>query len=427
MQNTQTPELPSFEQARALVEAYARKLALPAVEEVPLLDSDGRIVAEEILANRDFPPFARATRDGFAVRAGDVQTVPAKLKIVAEIAAGNSSSRSIGAGEAAEIMTGAPLPAGANAVVMVEYTRREGEFVIVERSARPTENFVPRGAEAPAGERLVAARSRMNPAAIAIAASVGNASLKVYRKPVVAILATGDELVEVREQPGAAQIRNSNSYSIAAQVRRAGGEPRIQPIVRDREDSIREAVQSAKTADLLILSGGVSMGKYDLVEKVLGAEGAQFHMTGARIQPGKPIVFGTLPGRDRDLHPSKPKAGLPGTPELPFFGLPGNPVSTMVTFDLFVAPVLAALGGAATASLRFAHAKLGEDFKVAPGLTRFLPALLSGNAQESRVTVVPWHGSGDLAAIVRANCYLVVPPDATVLSHDAYVTVLLKD
>jgi molybdopterin molybdotransferase len=412
MQKTQTPELPSFEQARALVEAYARKLALPAGEKVGLLDSEGRVLAEEIRADRDFPPFARATRDGFAVRAMDLQRVPAKLKVVAEIAAGNSSRSSVNAGEAAEIMTGAPLPADTDAVVMVEYTRREGAFVIVERAVRAGENFVPRGAEASSEELLVAARSRMKPAAMAIAASVGKSSVKVYRKPVVAILATGDELVDIGEQPGAAEIRNSNSYSIAAQVCRAGGEPRIQPIVRDREESIREAVRAAKAADLLILSGGVSMGKYDLVEPVLAAEGAQFHMTGARIQPGKPIVFGTLPVSDR---------------ELPFFGLPGNPVSTMVTFDLFVTPVLAALGGAAEFPLRFAHAKLHEDFKVAPGLTQFLPAVLSGNVQESRVTVVPWHGSGDLAAIVRANCYLVVPPEATMLGRDACVTVLLKD
>lgn len=409
MTKTQTAELPSFEQARALVRAYASKLPLPETEEVVLLDGDGRILAEEIRADRDFPPFARATRDGFAVRAGSGAV---NLRVVAEVAAGKSSSRSIGAEEAAEIMTGAPLPTGADAVVMVEYTRREGEFVRVERAVKPGENFVPRGAEAASGELLVGVRSRMNPAAIALAASVGKASLKVYRKPIVAILATGDELVEVTEQPGPAQIRNSNSYSIAAQVRRAGGEARIQPIVRDQEESIRESVQAAKSADLMVLSGGVSMGKYDLVEQVLEKEGAQFHMTGARIQPGKPIVFGTLPRGNRDL---------------PFFGLPGNPISTMVTFDLFVTPILSALGGAATAELRFAHARLSEEFKVAPGLTRFLPARISGNAQESRVEVVPWHGSGDLAAIVRANCYLVVPPDAPLLARDAIVTVLLKD
>jgi molybdopterin molybdotransferase len=412
MTDTAKPELPSFEEARAIVEAYARSLPLPALEEVALLDADARILAEEIRADRDFPPFARATRDGFAICTSDLRSVPAKLKVVGEIAAGSSVSLKIHAGETAEIMTGAPLPDGADAVVMVEYTRREGEFVIVDRSVKAGENFVPRGAEAAAGELLVTSGSRMNPAAIAIAASVGKASLEVFRKPVVAILATGDELLELHENPGPAQIRNSNSYSIAAQVRRAGGEVRILPIARDQEESIRDGIRAAKSADLLVLSGGVSMGKHDLVEQVLEAEGAQFHMTGARIQPGKPVVFGTLPREGR---------------ELPFFGLPGNPISTMVTFDLFVALVLAALGGAASAPLRFLRVKLNEDLKTSPGLTRFLPASLSATAIESRVEVVSWHGSGDLAAIVRANCYLVVPPEATMLPHDSYASVLLKD
>jgi molybdopterin molybdotransferase len=405
-------ELPTFAEARALVEKYARGISAPSSEKVPLVEGDGRLLAEEICADRDFPPFPRATRDGFAVRASDVQQPPAKLKVVGEIAAGSSKSVAIGEGEAAEIMTGAPLPLGADAVVMVEYTRRSGEIVEIERSIKAGENFVPQGAEAAAGQLLLPARSRLNPAGIAVAASVGKGSLHVYRKPVVAVLATGDELVEVNEKPGVAEIRNSNSYSVAAQVRRAGGEPRILPIVRDNETAIREAIQAAKTADLIILSGGVSMGKYDLVEQVLSAEGAQFHMTGARIQPGKPIVFGTLPRTQGDL---------------PFFGLPGNPISTMVTFDLFVAPVLNALGGGHMLPLRFAQSKMLEDLKVAPGLTRFLPAVLERTASETQVAVIPWHGSGDLAAIVRANCYLVVPPEATLLSRDSYVTVLLKD
>lgn len=402
----------SFEEACALVERYASELTLPDMEELTLLDCDGRVLAEDVHADRDFPPFARATRDGFAVRASDVAVVPQKLKMVGEVAAGAASASHVQVGEAVEIMTGAPLPEGADAVVMVEYTRRDGASVSIERSVKSGENFVPRGVEAHAGELLLTSRSRLNPAAIAIAASVGKDALKVFHKPVVAIVATGDELVEVHERPGAAQIRNSNSYSLAAQVVRAGGEPLVLPIARDRKDSIRDAIHEAKSAELLIFSGGVSMGKYDLVEQVLASEGAEFHMTGARIQPGKPVVFGTVPGEGHAL---------------PFFGLPGNPISTMVTFDLFVAPVLSVLGGGRPPALRFAHAKLEEDFKVAPGLTRFLPAILTGTTAESRVALIPWHGSGDLAAIVRANCYLVVPPEVNLLAHDGYVTVLLKD
>ncbi|HEY3927687.1 MAG TPA: gephyrin-like molybdotransferase Glp [Candidatus Koribacter sp.] len=405
-------ELPTFAEARALIDDYAVRIAPLPTEIVELSQADHRVLADDLHADRDFPPFPRATRDGFAVRSADVQSIPAKLKVIAEIAAGSAITKPLHAGEAAEIMTGAPLPDGADAVIMVEYSHHETEIVTLERTAHAGDNFVPRGAEAEAGALLISAGTRLNPAAIAIAASVGNAELQVFRRPVIAILSTGDELVELRERPGASQIRNSNSYSLAAQVRRAGGSPRILPIARDRESSIRDGVNAAKSADLLVLSGGVSMGKYDLVEQVLAAEGAQFHMTGARIQPGKPIVFGTLPRAAR---------------ELPFFGLPGNPISTMVTFDLFVTPVLNALSGAKSSPLRFAHARLGEDLKVSPGLTRFLPAVLTSAVDHATVTPVPWHGSGDLAAIVRANCYLVVPPEATALARDSYVTVLLKD
>jgi molybdopterin molybdotransferase len=409
----QTSELLSFAEARALVEAYAVKLPRGRVEECALIHCDGRVLAREVRADRDFPPFSRATRDGFAVRAADTAGIPTRLTVVGEIAAGSRTAITIAAGQAAEIMTGAPLPEGADAVVMVEYTEGEGDSVTVRRAVRSGDNFVPRGAEANAGAPLLSPGTRFNPAAIAVAASVGVTSAEVYQKPVVAILATGDELVEVGEHPGTSQIRNSNSYSIAAQVRRAGGEPLLLPIARDNEPSIRAAVAEASSADLLLLSGGVSMGKYDLVEQVLSSEGARFHMTGAKIQPGKPIVFGTFSRQ--------------GSGELPFFGLPGNPISTMVTFDLLVTPVLSALGGSTAAPLRFAHAELEEDLKVASGLTRFLPATLSGSISGSRVAVVPWHGSGDLTAIVRANCYLVVPPEATLLTRGSYVSILMKD
>ena len=407
-----TPQLLSFDEARAIVEAFAAALRRPEAEAVALSHCDGRVLAEDIRADRDFPPFPRATRDGFAVRSADLGTVPAQLNVTGELAAGSESNLAIEPGEAAAIMTGAALPRGADAVVMVEYTRSERSVVTIERSARSGENFVPQGAEAEAGELLLSAGYRLNPAAIAIAASVGVTSPTVFRRPLVAILATGDELVEADQLPRTTQIRNSNSHSIAAQIRRAGGEPLILPIAPDEERAITASLDAASSADLLLLSGGVSMGKYDLVEQALAAKGARFQITGAKIQPGKPIVFGTLP---RDAN------------ELPFFGLPGNPISTMVTFDLFVDPVLSALGGAQPSTLRLAHAKLAEDFKTAPGLTRFLPASLSGSLLESRVSLIPWHGSGDLAAIVRANCYLVVPPEITTLTRDSFVSVLLKD
>jgi molybdopterin molybdotransferase len=219
----------------------------------------------------------------------------------------------------------------------------------------------------------------------------------------VAIVATGDELVELDQQPLPQQIRNSNSYSMAAQVTAFGAEPVRLPIARDERSHLEGVIRSALDADLLLLSGGVSMGKYDLVEEVLMDLGAEFFFSGALIQPGKPVVFGRLP-------------------QVPFFGLPGNPVSTMVTFLLFVQPLLGALCGEREPGPRFALARLASEVRVKTGLTRFLPAVLNG---ESTVEPVLWQGSGDLAATSRANCYLMVPPDVPYLAAGETVTVLL--
>jgi molybdopterin molybdotransferase len=441
----------SFEDAYEVVREHCQQILKAGdrpSEEVLLLHAVGRVLAEPVLADRDFPPFPRATRDGFAVRADDLARGMALLRVVGQVRAGDSYDLPVGSGEAVEIMTGAAVPVGADAVVMVEYTQRktqetnhEGtetesenrgsiadddhildiaghvepesadkrieDLVEVHRAVTSGENVVPAGAEAHAGQELLPRGVRLGPAQIALAAAAGKASVKVYRKPKVAILSTGDELVEVAEKPGPSQIRNSNSYSLAALVAECGGEPVQLPIAADEEGKLMELIQEGLKADMLLLSGGVSMGKFDLVEQALKMLGAKFSFTGAMIQPGKPVVFGEV-----------------GT--IPFFGLPGNPVSVMVTFELFARQIVEALSGAQPERLKSAKAKLRKEFKTKTGLTRFLPAKLDGGLDDPEVEVVPWQGSGDMLAAARANCYLVVPPDREKLAKGEMVTVVLR-
>jgi molybdopterin molybdotransferase len=444
----------SFEEAYEVVCEYCRRILKAGdrpSEEVLLLQAAGRVLADPVVADRDFPPFPRATRDGFAVRADDLANGKTLLRIVGQVKAGDSYDLPVASGEAVEIMTGAAVPAGADAVVMVEYTetksqeldhkadeephgdqsenravigddqilditndekarpqeKRTEEFVEIQRAATTGENIVPAGAEARIGQELLPRGVRLGSAQIALAAAAGKASLKVYSKPRVAILSTGDELVEVAEKPGPSQIRNSNSYSLAAMVAECGGEPLQLPIARDESGKLTELIQEGLKADMLLLSGGVSMGKFDLVEQALQSLGAQFFFTGALIQPGKPVVFGEVGS-------------------VAFFGLPGNPVSVMVTFELFARQVVEALSGAEPSRLKSAHAKLKKDFKTKTGLTRFLPASLSGGLYDAEVEVVQWQGSGDMLAAARANCYLVVPPDREKLARGEMVTVVLR-
>ena len=406
-------KLLSFGDARRLVEEYALTLSPTQLELVSLPDSYGLVLAEDLRADRDFPPFPRSTRDGFAVRATDVKTAPTQLRCIGEIKAGASFEESavrVREGECVEIMTGAPVPAGADAVVMVEFTERNGDSIAVQRSVTAGDNVVAKGAEAQRGAVMVSRGSRVNHTIIAIAAAIGCAEIAVARRPRVAILATGDELVDINLRPGPNEIRNSNSYSLAAQVQAAGGEPIILPVARDEAGELALLLRKGLEAELLLITGGVSMGKYDLVEQVLASLGARVFFTGAQIQPGRPVVCGEV------------KAAARFTP---FFGLPGNPVSTMVTFHLFARPLLDALSGARPQPLNFAQARLKSDFNTRTGLTRFLPARLQGTHERPEVELLRWHGSGDLMAASQANCYIVVPPEQDRFCAGDAVTILL--
>jgi len=403
----------SFEEARHLVEQQAVGVCPGEVETLDLLAGLGRVLAEGIMADRDFPPFARATRDGYAVRAADLAQVPARLEVLGEVKAGDwpePGRCSVGRGQAVGIMTGAPLPVGADAVVMVEYTAAAGTVVEIQRSVKPGENFVPRGAEARAGDLMLDRGRRLDHAAIAMAASAGNSRVQVFRKPRVAVLSTGDEVVEIDATPGPAQIRNSNSYSLAAQVQNAGGEAVRLAIAPDERGRLRKLIEEGLSCDLLLLTGGVSMGKYDLVVQVLGELKAEFYFTGAAIQPGRPVVFGSCSAQHKKY----------------FFGLPGNPVSTMVTFELFARPMIEGLTGMTPQRLIFLRARLKSEIRTKTGLKRFLPAVLSGEFENAEVELARWQGSGDMAALARANCYVVISPERERIEAGEWVPVLMR-
>lgn len=387
-----TPSVLSYEGAARVVREHAAGIRASRTETAALLASVDRTLAEPVIADRDQPPFARSTRDGFACRSSDLERrVP--LAIAGRLRAGEAwTGPPLQYGQAIEIMTGAPVPEGADCVLMVEHTSVEAGRVTPTRTLHAGENIVAAGAEARCGATLIEPGTRIGPQHIALAAACGYENLTVYAKPRVAILATGDELVPVGHRPLPHQIRNSNSYSLAAQVARQGAVPVIHPAVRDSLEETGIAIRSALGCDLLLLSGGVSMGKYDFVEQALTGFGAEFYFTGARIQPGKPVVFGRIPKE-----------------KLYFFGLPGNPVSTLVTFALFAGPMLAALCGRREAGPEFGQAKLAEAVTGKPNLTRFLPARIESDARGASIRPVAWQGSGDQSAAAKTNGFLVVP------------------
>ena len=431
----QQSKILSFEEARGVVDAHASGLHPRGRELLDLLQCGGRVLAEPLHADRNFPPFPRATRDGYAIRAADIQHPPAPLEIIGEIKAGDSPEQmpQLETGKAVAIMTGAAVPEGTDAVVMLEHTSRDNTKLQVLRDAQPGENVVPAGAEATRGTLLLSSGTKLDYAAIAVAASVGRARLVVHARPRVAVLSTGDELVDVDVPPGPHQIRNSNAFSLAVQIEAAGGEPALLPIAPDEPHRLRELLTEGLESDLLLISGGVSMGKYDLVEQVLVELRAEFFFTGARIQPGKPIVFGRVPcGAEHalqdHLQAGTPASGLEEqarqTTAKYFFGLPGNPISTMVTFELFARPMIEALAGMTARPLLFTHAKLKCPVRTKTGLKRFLPAKLSGEFENAEVELVKWQGSGDIAAVARSNCFLVIPPDREGIEPGEWVPVL---
>ncbi len=392
----------TFLEARGLVFSLVRAHSTkPAIEIVALSDCAGRVLAADIAADRDYPPFNRSVRDGFAVRSCDV---PGRVRVVGEVRAGGNFSGSVGPGETVEIMTGAPVPEGADAVVMVEHcTRHEDGTVETVQTVTAGSNIALAACEARAGSTVLTRGSRIDYASVAWLATTGHHEVTVYARPRVAIVATGDEIVPVTEIPAVHQIRNSNAHSLAAQIRRAGGEPVMLPVARDDKDATAALIAQGLEADLLVLSGGVSAGRYDFVEAALAECGAEFYFDRVRIQPGQPLVFGKARGKF-------------------FFGLPGNPASTMVTFELFARAALELLSGANEAPLPMTLARLTRPLRHKPGLTRFLPATISC----TEVTPVDWQGSGDVPSIAKANAFLVAEPERGEYAAGDLIPVILK-
>jgi molybdopterin molybdotransferase len=396
----------SYSDARQKVAEVAGALQRPLLRaQIEIEEAFGRTLAAPVLADRDYPPFNRSTRDGFAVRSEDARAPGARLECVGELRAGGRFDSAVQAGQCVEIMTGAAMPQGADAVVMIEHTRREGRAVVLERAAAPGDHIVPRGTEARAGALLVPEKTRLGYAEMALAAQAGATRLEVFKAPRLAILSTGDEVVNARATPGPLQVRNSNGISIETLARTAGAETLQLGNAPDEKTALRVAIERGLEADILVLSGGVSMGKYDLVEQVLADLGAEFFFTGVSIRPGRPAVFAVCQGKL-------------------VFGLPGNPVSTMVTFELFVLPAIDVLSGAVARPLPIFRAKLATRAREKGPITHFLPARIEWQGAEARVSQLPWQGSGDIVALALANGFLVIGPERSEIEPGDWVDVL---
>jgi molybdopterin molybdotransferase len=380
----------------------------PPKETLPLEAVRGRILAEDVPADRDYPPFHRSTRDGFAVRSKDLLSIPADLDCVGEVAAGRHYTKPVGVGECVSIMTGAPLPDGADSVVMVEHTNREASSVRVLRSVERFENVVRQGSEAAKGAIVLRGGRKLGSGEIGLLASLGVANPIVFRQPRVAILTTGDELVPVDGHPEWFQIRNSNALALASQVAEAGGIPRTIGIAPDSLSTLRQMIERGLNDDLLVMSGGVSAGKYDFVEEALSSLGAEFYFTSVALRPGNPLVFGQARGKF-------------------FFGLPGNPVSSYVTFEIFARRAIGMLSGAGFEEPVFVGARAAKTLVAKTGFTRFMPARVTMTDSTPTVDLVAWQGSGDLVGVAAANCFLILRPGQEEVQAGNWVSVMLKD
>jgi molybdenum cofactor synthesis domain-containing protein len=384
--------------------------ALPP-ETVELSSALGRVLAEDVVADSDLPPFDRAQMDGYALRAADAASVPVSLRVVGESAAGSGWHEMLRAGEAVRIMTGAPVPEGADSVQKVEVTREsveaEGTTVEIAEATREGQFIIERASEIRSGEIVLRAGDPVNAARMAVLASFGYAKVKVGARPRVAVLATGTELVAVNEKPGMDKIRDSNSYSLGAYAELAGARVERLPLASDDQELLkREIADAASRSDVLILSGGVSMGVYDFTKSALRALDAEIFFERVALRPGKPTVFARLG-------------------QCLVFGLPGNPVSVSVTFNLFSRTAIRAMQGVNEAALVEERAVLSRSVKGSPERESYLPAHLRTD-ESGRLLAEPlkWGGSSDFVAFAQATALIIVAQGAGMLEAETVVRIV---
>lgn len=379
-------------------------------ERVELTNALGRILAEDVIADTDLPPFDRSQMDGYALRAADTETVPVKLSIVGESAAGRGWHSELKSGEAVRIMTGAPVPVGADSVQQVELTREVAgttEVEILEPVALGR-SIVKRGSEIKAGQTVLRAGEKINAETVAVLASFGYAQINVGKRPHVAILATGSELVPVNQKPGQDQIRDSNNYAISACALLAGATVESLPLAGDDIAQLKQQIAAAAgRSDMIVTSGGVSVGRYDFTKTVLKELGAEIFFERVALRPGKPTVFARLPN---------------GTL---VFGLPGNPVSVSVTFNLFARVAILTMQGAAATDLETATAVLSESVKPSKDRESYLPARLAANENAQLIAEpLKWGSSSDFVGFARATALIVVPEGHVALEAGSRVRVM---
>lgn len=378
---------------------------------VPLAEALGLVLAADVHSDVDSPPFDKSLMDGFAVRSEDLKGAQVRLKVIEEVTAGRVPTRPVGKGEATRIMTGAPLPEGVDCVVPIELTESDENHVSLILDASPITagaNMIRQGTSMRRGDVVATAGRRLRAQEAGALAEAGGHQVPVRRRPRVAVLATGDELVRIDQTPSAGQIRNSNETMLAAQITQAGGEPVPLGIARDERSDLREKIGSGFGCDVLLLSGGVSAGKLDLVPSELEAAGVRQVFHKVQVKPGKPLWFGVLGA-------AKGKNAGPCY----VFGLPGNPVSSMVCFELFVRPALRRLLGREPAVAEGLRARLTQEHIARGPRPTYHPARLEWTGSGPAVSLVRWHGSSDLQATVDANAMALVPAgDATYTAGD---------
>lgn len=394
----------SVEEAQAHILATVRVLE---AERVPLLEAAGRVLAEEISADRDIPPLTNSAMDGYAVHGADVAQAGARLRVTGEIAAGHIFEATVGPGEAVRIMTGAPVPAGADTIVRFEDARQDGDWVEVSKAYPPGKNVRPAGEDVRAGQVVLEPGQVLRPQEIGMLAAVGRLHAAVVRRPRVAILATGDEVVPPDQPPGPGQIRDANSYTVAAQVLKYGGTPLLLGVARDEEALVRRGMREAlaQGADMVITSGGVSVGDFDLVKQVLAAEG-EMHFWSLNMKPGRPLAFGVV--------------------GVPLLGLPGNPVAAMVSVELFARPAILKMQGFTAWPQPRVKARLREPITRKDGRRHYLRVRLRETETGYQASLTGDQGSGILNSLVQADGLAIIPEEAHSLPAGAEVEVLLQ-